>query len=128
MDIDAELGNNTAKSLNKISEDKVIFIHCDISKKDNYEGNIRNTFSINLFKSTQYNIQLLFNFLESFQLSVKKLGGLDILINNAGIMDENIWELEIQINVVCTKIDFKNNFNIFFSTLVYFHRFPKLST
>ena len=29
------------------------------------------------------------------------LGGLDVVVNNAGIMNDRLWELEVDVNLVC---------------------------
>lgn len=39
-------------------------------------------------------------FSESFQTTVSVFGSLDIVINNAGIMNDRFWELEVDINLV----------------------------
>lgn len=36
----------------------------------------------------------------SFNKAVEHLGGLDIMINNAGILDDSKWSLMIDINIV----------------------------
>ena len=41
-------------------------------------------------------------------------------------MNEAMWELEIETNVVCTLLDNNINFNAFFSTMVYFDNFHSL--
>ena len=38
--------------------------------------------------------------LEAFQKAIDEMGGLDLVINNAGILDDGRWELSIDINVV----------------------------
>ena len=41
-----------------------------------------------------------FNFAESFQTTFATFGHIDIVVNNAGIMNDRFWELEVDINVV----------------------------
>ncbi|KAG8309972.1 hypothetical protein J6590_072740 [Homalodisca vitripennis] len=36
---------------------------------------------------------------ESFQKTVSAFGGLDIVINNAGIFNDRFWELEVDVNL-----------------------------
>ncbi|KAI5719294.1 hypothetical protein M8J76_008195 [Diaphorina citri] len=38
-------------------------------------------------------------FEEAFQITLQKLGGLDIVINNAGIFNDRFWELEVDVNL-----------------------------
>lgn len=45
-----------------------------------------------------------FYILDSFKKAVSTFGGLDIVINNAGVMKDDVWELEIAIN--CVSKDF----------------------
>jgi 15-hydroxyprostaglandin dehydrogenase (NAD) len=37
---------------------------------------------------------------EAFQATISALGGVDIVINNAGIMNDRFWELEVDTNLV----------------------------
>lgn len=37
---------------------------------------------------------------EAFQTTIAKLGGVDIVINNASIMNDRLWELEVDVNLV----------------------------
>jgi len=39
-------------------------------------------------------------FTESFQTTIAEFGHIDIVINNAGIMNDRFWELEVDINLV----------------------------
>lgn len=39
-------------------------------------------------------------FAESFQTTIAEFGHIDIVINNAGIMNDRFWELEVDINLV----------------------------
>lgn len=43
-------------------------------------------------------------FSESFQTTVSVFGSLDIVISNAGIMNDRFWELEVDINLVSSII------------------------
>lgn len=52
-------------------------------------------------------------FAESFQTTVSVFGNLDIVINNAGIMNDRFWELEVDINLVSTKIIYVNKTMLF---------------
>ena len=42
----------------------------------------------------------LFVILESFKTTIATFGHIDIVINNAGIMNDRFWELEVDINLV----------------------------
>lgn len=52
-------------------------------------------------------------FAESFQTTVSVFGNLDIVINNAGIMNDRFWELEVDINLVSTNIISLNKIVLF---------------
>ncbi|KRT82495.1 dehydrogenase, partial [Oryctes borbonicus] len=73
-DVDAAKGNEAIAQLAAdFGEDKVLFVETDVTDKNQVE---------NVFKQT-----------------VKKYQNIDILINNAGILDESVWEKEIAINL-----------------------------
>lgn len=38
-------------------------------------------------------------FLEAFQTTISKLGGVDIVINSASVMNDRLWELEVDVNL-----------------------------
>lgn len=46
-------------------------------------------------------------FEEAFQATISKLGGVDIVVNNASVMNDRLWELEVDVNLVITN---KSNF------------------
>lgn len=37
---------------------------------------------------------------EAFQTTISKLGGVDIVVNNASVMNDRLWELEVDVNLV----------------------------
>lgn len=43
------------------------------------------------------------HFSEAFQETTSALGPIDIVVNNAGIMNDRFWELEVDTNLVCKK-------------------------
>ncbi|XP_046752278.1 15-hydroxyprostaglandin dehydrogenase [NAD(+)]-like [Diprion similis] len=74
LDLASSNGEESAKKLNaEFGNGKAIFIVCDVTKAQEFEA--------------------------AFTKTVKEFGGLDIVINNAGIMDDARWELEININL-----------------------------
>ncbi|XP_046433538.1 15-hydroxyprostaglandin dehydrogenase [NAD(+)]-like isoform X1 [Neodiprion fabricii] len=74
LDVKDSSGKEAASKLNKeFGQGHVIFIFCDVSKPQELEA--------------------------GFAETIKQFGGLDILINNAGIMDDVRWELMIATNV-----------------------------
>jgi len=76
-DVDDAKGAEAVKQLTEeFGENKAIFIKTDVTKADEFED---------LFKKT-----------------LEKWGSIDIVINNAGILNDGQWELEIQIN--CTAV------------------------
>ncbi|XP_046601366.1 15-hydroxyprostaglandin dehydrogenase [NAD(+)]-like isoform X1 [Neodiprion lecontei] len=74
LDLANSKGDESAKKLNaEFGSDRAIFIVCDVTKQQEFE--------------------------DAFAKVVKEFGGLDIVINNAGIMDDARWELMIEINI-----------------------------
>ncbi|XP_078000194.1 15-hydroxyprostaglandin dehydrogenase [NAD(+)]-like [Glandiceps talaboti] len=74
IDINAEKGVVTAEELQKkYGKDKVIFIECDVADKDKLEG--------------------------AFETTKQTFGGLDIVCNNAGIVNEQSYENMIAVNL-----------------------------
>ena len=49
---------------------------------------------------TQKCVQVVFMFSAAFQTTVYVFGGLDIVVNNAGIFNDRFWELEVDVNRV----------------------------
>nr|CAD7204646.1 unnamed protein product [Timema douglasi] len=74
LDIDETNGVKNVNDLNeKYGAETAIFIQTDVTKKEDFEVNFKK--AVDTFKS------------------------LDIVINNAGILDDSRWELEIALNV-----------------------------
>ncbi|KAK0180241.1 hypothetical protein PV327_005906 [Microctonus hyperodae] len=74
LDIDVATGTNAVKKLNdEFGQNRAVFISTDVSKDDQLKA--------------------------SFNKAVEHLGGLDIMINNAGILDDAKWSLMIDINI-----------------------------
>ncbi|XP_066583891.1 15-hydroxyprostaglandin dehydrogenase [NAD(+)]-like [Prorops nasuta] len=72
-DINTEEGMDLVKSLNsKYGKDRAIFCQCDVTDYPQFE--------------------------ESFQSTIATFGHIDIVINNAGIMNDRFWELEVDTN------------------------------
>ncbi|XP_049778205.1 15-hydroxyprostaglandin dehydrogenase [NAD(+)]-like [Schistocerca cancellata] len=73
-DINAEAGEQLVQRLEeKYGKDKVLFCQCDVTDYPQYE--------------------------ESFQTTISEFGCLDIVVNNAGIMNDRFWELEVDVNL-----------------------------
>ncbi|XP_077286650.1 15-hydroxyprostaglandin dehydrogenase [NAD(+)]-like [Arctopsyche grandis] len=73
-DIDSDTGEQVADDLAaKHGKKNVLYCQCDVTDYLQYE--------------------------ESFQMTVKVFGGLDIVINNAGVMNDRFWELEVDVNL-----------------------------
>nr|XP_046491615.1 15-hydroxyprostaglandin dehydrogenase [NAD(+)]-like [Neodiprion pinetum] len=74
LDLASSSGSESANKLNgEFGNGKATFIRCDVTKAQEFEA--------------------------AFAKTVKEFGGLDIVVNNAGIMDDVRWELEININL-----------------------------
>lgn len=74
-DLDSDAGENAAEELGQnYGIDHVLFCHCDV---------------------TDY-----VQFQEAFQTTLTELDSIDIVINNAEIMNDKFWELEVDVNLV----------------------------
>lgn len=73
-------GEAVALALNKNFPKRVIFVKTDVTKPEELE--------------------------EAFKATLIKFKGLDIVINNAGILNDKQWELQIAINCVCKNYSF----------------------
>ncbi|XP_011693207.1 PREDICTED: 15-hydroxyprostaglandin dehydrogenase [NAD(+)]-like [Wasmannia auropunctata] len=74
VDLPTSNGQNAVATLqNEFGKNRVIFIVCDVTKADDFE--------------------------KAFRKIVDAFEGLDILINNAGILNDNYWEETIDLNV-----------------------------
>ncbi|XP_017882473.1 15-hydroxyprostaglandin dehydrogenase [NAD(+)]-like [Ceratina calcarata] len=82
LDVDAETGKRVELSVEKsCGEKKVHFIHADVSNPEQMTA--------------------------AFEEAVRLMNDIDIVINNAGILDERRWEKEIAVNIggmVCTAL------------------------
>ncbi|GJQ83245.1 hypothetical protein Trydic_g8842 [Trypoxylus dichotomus] len=76
-DINDSLGEVTTKDFNeKYGSGKVLFVKTDVSNKESFEN--------------------------AFQKTVDYYNNIDILINNAGVMNEINWEPSVQVNLMGT--------------------------
>ncbi|KAM0728377.1 15-hydroxyprostaglandin dehydrogenase [NAD(+)] [Formica fusca] len=74
LDIDIEAGKRIALGIEKsCGEKKVYFIHADVSNHK--------------------------QMIDAFEEASSLLGSIDIVINNAGVLDERRWEKEIAVNI-----------------------------
>lgn len=74
-DLDSDAGENACEELGqKFSKDRVLFCHCDVTDYVQFE--------------------------EAFQTTINQFDGLDIVVNNAEIMNDKFWELEVDVNLV----------------------------
>ncbi|XP_076465265.1 15-hydroxyprostaglandin dehydrogenase [NAD(+)]-like [Babylonia areolata] len=73
-DVNADVGKTTEEELQKqYGADNVAFVQCDVTDADQLKA--------------------------AFDAAVSKFGAVEICVNNAGIMDERIWEKMIAINM-----------------------------
>ncbi|XP_039284198.1 15-hydroxyprostaglandin dehydrogenase [NAD(+)] [Nilaparvata lugens] len=73
-DLDIEKGEKLVDDFSlKYGKGKTIFCQCDVTDYPQFE--------------------------ESFQTTISAFGGLDIVINNAGIFNDRFWELEVDVNL-----------------------------
>lgn len=74
-DLDSDAGENAAEELGQnYGIDRVLFCHCDVTDYVQYQ--------------------------EAFQTTLTELDSIDIVINNAEIMNDKFWELEVDVNLV----------------------------
>lgn len=86
-DLDSDAGENACDVLGeKYGKDRVLFCHCDVTDYVQFE--------------------------EAFQSSIDEFDGLDIVVNNAEIMNDKFWELEVDVNLV-SNIQNNSNRNLF---------------
>lgn len=57
-------------------------------------------FQLTHFAYDSHAAHVAIRFAESFQTTIAEFGHIDIVINNAGIMNDRFWELEVDINLV----------------------------
>ncbi|XP_063920664.1 15-hydroxyprostaglandin dehydrogenase [NAD(+)]-like [Zophobas morio] len=73
-DANTDFGNQALKEIEKeFGANKAVFVHTDVRIKESFE--------------------------EAFKKTIEVFKNLDILINNAGILNDAVWEKEIAINV-----------------------------
>ncbi|CAH0584477.1 unnamed protein product [Chrysodeixis includens] len=73
-DIDAEIGEQVVDELgSKYGRKNVLFCRCDVTDYPQYE--------------------------EAFEMTMEVFNRLDIVINNAGVMNDRFWELEVDVNL-----------------------------
>lgn len=73
-DLDSDAGELTAKELEQeFGANRVLFCHCDVTDYIQFE--------------------------EAFQYTMSVLHDIDIVINNAEIMNDKFWELEVDVNL-----------------------------
>lgn len=86
-DLDSDAGENALDELSELyGKGHVMFCHCDVTDYVQYE--------------------------ESFQATISEFDGLDIVVNNAEIMNDKFWELEVDVNLVREKRKKKCNKSI----------------
>lgn len=85
-DLDSDAGENAADQLSQTyGKDRVLFCHCDVTDYVQYE--------------------------EAFQTTIAEFDGLDVVINNAEIMNDKFWELEVDVNLVNVTMILSNLYN-----------------
>ncbi|XP_026464879.1 15-hydroxyprostaglandin dehydrogenase [NAD(+)]-like [Ctenocephalides felis] len=73
-DLDLDAGDELVEQLKEIyGQESAIFCQCDVTDYPQFE--------------------------ESFQMTISTFGHLDIVINNAGIMNDRFWELQVDVNL-----------------------------
>ncbi|KAF5305617.1 hypothetical protein FQR65_LT07698 [Abscondita terminalis] len=75
-DINNEAGEDLLRTLSKHGRERVIFCPCDVTDYPQFE--------------------------EAFHTTISKLGGIDVVINNASVMNDRLWELEVDVNLIGT--------------------------
>ncbi|KAL6444257.1 hypothetical protein ACFW04_001872 [Cataglyphis niger] len=74
IDIQQSLGEQAVENLNnEFGRKRAIFLHCDMTNNSEFD--------------------------DAFEEASSLLGSIDIVINNAGVLDERRWEKEIAVNI-----------------------------
>lgn len=90
-DLDSDAGENAADELgSKYGKERVLFCHCDVTDYIQFE--------------------------EAFQSTIAEFDALDIVVNNAEIMNDKFWELEVDVNLV----GYADRFRIDFRCAIFF--------
>lgn len=98
-DLDSDAGEMTANELsNMFGKHRIIFCHCDVTDYSQFEGKEK-------VKRIEWKINFLRKktFSEAFQTTKDTFGFIDIVVNNAEIMNDKFWELEVDVNLVSRK-------------------------
>ncbi|XP_027129666.1 15-hydroxyprostaglandin dehydrogenase [NAD(+)] isoform X5 [Larimichthys crocea] len=75
IDVNETAGKNLMETLQKeYGQDKTLFMKCDVESEEQIK--------------------------DAFHKTIETFGGIDILCNNAGILDESQWEKTVSINLV----------------------------
>ncbi|GAA6232101.1 15-hydroxyprostaglandin dehydrogenase [NAD(+)]-like [Lates japonicus] len=75
LDVNETAGKSLKEALDKqYGQERTLFLNCDVESEEQIKA--------------------------AFQKTVETFGGIDILCNNAGILNENEWERSISINLV----------------------------
>lgn len=64
----------------KYGKERAIFCECDVTDYPQFE--------------------------EAFHATIEAFGSLDVVVNNAGIMNDRLWELEVDVNLVSLILKF----------------------
>lgn len=99
-DINEDLGEEVCKSLDKeFPASNVMFHHMDVTKEEEFEGTL---YILPFCIDTKNDFELL----AAFKTAISVFGQVDIVVNNAGILDDKDYEKEVRVNVVSTTILF----------------------
>lgn len=73
-DVDEENGEKLSRQITgKYGKERAIFCECDVTDYPQFE--------------------------EAFHATIEAFGSLDVVVNNAGIMNDRLWELEVDVNL-----------------------------
>ncbi|XP_074025933.1 15-hydroxyprostaglandin dehydrogenase [NAD(+)]-like [Leptinotarsa decemlineata] len=93
------LGFRYAKELLQNGLKGVTLADMDAVSGKKAEEELRSTFGADRALFIKTDVTKYVEFEEAFQSTIKKFKNVDILINNAGIMNDSIWEKEVAINM-----------------------------
>ncbi|CAK9832471.1 15-hydroxyprostaglandin dehydrogenase [NAD(+)] [Anthophora retusa] len=103
----AGLGHTFLNHFLKHSANKITILDIDVKAGKRVEINVEKSYAEKKVRFIHADVSCHEQMIEAFEEASKWMNGIDIVINNAGILDERRWEKEIAVNIggmVCTAL------------------------